>query len=70
MPQLFEDFLVELEARGDETVLDRLPGYLTNHYIETGNVTAERDRLTVAFRDKAPPTTLSSRMLDIIVGSR
>ncbi len=70
MPQPFEDWLVELAAKGDETVLDRLPNYLTARYMETGNIVAERDRLIVAFRDKAPLTPLSNRMLDIIERSR
>jgi len=70
MKQPFEDFLIGCEAKGDETLLDRLPNYLNDHYIQTGNIVAERERLIIAFRDKAPLTMLSGRMLDIIIGRR
>jgi hypothetical protein len=66
MAQSSEDFLVELAAKGDATVLERLPTYLDSHYVQVGNVPAERNRLIVAFRDKAPQTELSDRILDII----
>jgi hypothetical protein len=69
MAQPFEDFLVELAEKGDCSVLDRLPNYLTGHYVDTGNAVAERERLIVAFGDKAPRTTLSERMREVIIES-
>ena len=66
MTQPFEDFLVELAVKGDLTVLGRLPNYLDGHYVAIPDIPAERNRLIVAFRDRAPQSELSVQMLDII----
>jgi hypothetical protein len=63
----FEEFLIDLEAEGNTTVLQRLPEYLIGHYIQCGNIVAERERLIISFRDKAPITVLSDKMLDMII---
>jgi hypothetical protein len=67
MAQPFEDFLVKLAEKGDPGVLNRIDGYLHAHLVQVGNALAERDRLVVAFRDKAPDTELSVEMLNRIV---
>jgi hypothetical protein len=67
MAQPFEDFLVELAEKGDADVLNRIDGYLHDHLVRTGNALAERDRLVVAFRDKAPDTELSIEILNKII---
>ena len=66
MAQPFEDFLVRLSAKEDETILERLPTYLDIHYVQVNDIRAERNRLIVGFRDRAPRTELSDRMLVII----
>lgn len=66
MAQPLEDFLVELAAKGDATVLGRLPSYLDSHYATATNIPDERNRLIIAFRDRAPRSELSDQMLDII----
>ena len=67
MAQPFEDFLVELAEKGDADVLNRIDGYLHDHLVRAGNALAERDRLVVAFRDKAPDTELSIEILNKII---
>ena len=67
MTQPFEDFLVDLANKGDPSVLDRLDGYLDGHLARSSNAAAERQRLAIAFRDRAPETELSRLMLDRIV---
>jgi hypothetical protein len=64
MAQPFEDFLVALAEKGDPDVLNRIDGYLHSHLVQVGNALAERDRLVVAFRDKAPDTELSAEILN------
>jgi hypothetical protein len=67
MAQPFEDFLVELAEKGDPDILNRIDGYLHDHLVRVGNAVVERDRLVVAFRDKAPDTELSDKILNRIV---
>ena len=67
MAQPFEDFLVKLAEKGDPDVLNRIDGYLHDHLARVGNAVVERDRLAVAFRDKAPDTELSVEILIRIV---
>ncbi len=69
MAEPFEDFLVRLAEKNDFSVLDRIDPYMDGHLAETGNVVAERQRVAVVFRDKAPDTELSRRMLDRIIKS-
>jgi hypothetical protein len=70
MAQAFEDWLVELHDKNDYSILEKLPGYLTDHYVRTPyNVVVERERLFTAFREKVAVTPLSGRMLDIILTS-
>jgi hypothetical protein len=66
--QPFENWLVELAEKSDPSVLDRLGVYIDQHLARERDVAAERQRLAVAFREKAPTTDLTRRMLDIIVG--
>jgi hypothetical protein len=70
MAQAFEDWLVALHDKGDDSVVERLPGYLTDHYVRTScNVVLERERLFISFKEKVAITSLSGRMLDIILAS-
>jgi hypothetical protein len=66
MAQPFEDFLVELAKKGDPHVLNRIDGFLHAHLLQVGNPVAERDRLLVAVRDKAPDNELTIEILNKI----
>lgn len=69
MSEQFVDLLVQLAAKGDWGVLERLPRYLTGYYVEVGGLPGTRDQLIIAFRDRAPRTELTDRMLEIIISS-
>jgi len=67
MAQPFEDFLVELAEKGDQGVLSRIDDYLHSHLVREGNIAAERERLAVAFKAKAPYTELSEEIFNRII---
>jgi hypothetical protein len=56
-----------LAKKGDPDVLNRIDGFLHAHLVGVGNAVAERDRLVVAFRDKAADNELSIEILNKIV---
>ncbi len=72
MAEDFADWLVSLATQGDQTVLDRLPGYLHDHFAQLRGdpeaISKERQRVAREFSERAPNTSLTKDMLAIIQG--
>lgn len=69
MPELFEDWLVELAKTENYSALDKLPEYLSGQYAKAGNAIAERNRLASYFQNYGPHSPFSGLVLEAILSS-